>query len=175
MKHEKQEKNINQDHKGSNDKNGSDNKKEDFVPKKEYDVMTDALKRLQAEFQNYQKRTQEEKSRFMNLANEELIKKLIPVLDNFELALKHSKKETEFVEGMELIYSQLLDILEQEGLQKIPALGKFNPHMHEAIMVEETKGESGQIIQELQKGYTLNGKVVRTSKVKISKKEIGGK
>lgn len=171
QKNQENEKNVNEKHKETH------NKKENEANKiiQERDTLKDTLQRLQAEFQNYQKRTQDEKTRFANLANEELIKKLIPVLDNFELALKHSKKETEFVEGMELIYSQLLEILEQEGLQKIDTTGKFDPHKHEAIMVEETENEGGQILQELQKGYMLNDKIVRTSKVKISKKKLGGK
>ena len=149
--------------------------KEEIVSKKEYDDLKDMLQRIHAEFQNYQKRTQDEKSKFIKLSNEELIKKIIPILDNFELALKHSKEKTEFAEGMQLIYGQLLEVLEQEGLQKITAIGKFDPNMHEAIMMEETKTQSGQILQELQKGYTLNGKIIRSAKVKISKNNHGGK
>lgn len=146
---------------------------EDVVSKKEHDELKDMLQRLNAEFQNYRKRTDEEKSKFVKLSNEELIKKIIPIIDNFELALKHKDNEAEFKQGMDLIYTQLLDVLEQEGLQKIPAVGKFNPEFHEALMVEEDD-DDGVILQELQKGYTLNGRVLRSSKVKISKKR-GGK
>ena len=146
----------------------------DVVSKKEHDELRDMLQRLNAEFQNYRKRTDEEKSKFIKLSNEELIKKIIPILDNFELALKHKEADSEFKEGMELIYAQLLEVLEQEGLQRIPCAGKFNPELHEAVMVEEVDGEAGLIMQELQKGYTLNNRVLRSSKVKISKKR-GGK
>ena len=150
----------------------------DVVSKKEHDELRDMLQRLNAEFQNYRKRTDEEKSKFIKLSNEELIKKIIPILDNFELALKHKEADSEFKQGMNLIYTQLLEVLEQEGLQRIPCAGKFNPELHEAVMVEEVdnenNNENGIILQELQKGYTLNNRVLRSSKVKISKKR-GGK
>ena len=144
------------------------------ISKNEHEEIKNMLQRLNAEFQNYRKRTEEEKSKFIKLSNEELIKKLIPILDNFELALKHQKEQTETTEGMKLIYTQLLETLEQEGLQRIPATGKFDPKMHEAVIVEETEEETGKILQELQRGYILNGKILRTTKVKISKNKQGG-
>ena len=149
-----------------------DSKKEKgFVSQNEHDDLKDMLQRLNAEFQNYRKRTEEEKSRFVKLSNEALIKNIIPVIDNFELALKHNKEKSEFTQGMEMIYAQLLEVLEQEGVQRIPAVGKFNPELHEVIMVEESDGENGLILQELQRGYTLNDRILRSSKVKISKKK----
>ncbi|MFP4568121.1 MAG: nucleotide exchange factor GrpE [Candidatus Woesearchaeota archaeon] len=144
---------------------------DEMIPKQEYNNIKDMLQRTHAEFQNYQRRTEEEKSKFIKLSNEGLIKKIIPVLDNFELALKHTKEKTEFTEGMQLIYTQLLQVLEDEGVQKINTLGKFNPNIHEALLTDESDKEEGQILQELQKGYTLNGKIIRTAKVKISKKQ----
>ncbi len=151
-------------------KTKNEEKKQNTVSHEEHEELKEMLKRMHAEFQNYRKRTEDEKTKFIKLSTEDLIKKLIPILDNFELALKHNTEKTEFSEGMEMIYTQLLQTLEDEGLQKIPATGKFDPKIHEAVMVENTNDESGKILQELQKGYKINDKVIRNSKVKISKK-----
>lgn len=141
------------------------------VSTKEFNELKETLQRLNAEFQNYRKRIDEEKSKFIKLSNESLIKNLLPILDNFELALNNNKNEDEFSQGTNIIFKQLLNVLEQEGLQKIPITGKFNPNLHEAVLVEETDLDSGIILQELQKGYLLNDKILRNSKVKISKKK----
>ena len=121
------------------------------------------LQRLQAEFENFRKRIEKEKSEIFKNANKDLIIKLLGILDNFELALKHVDDK-----GINMIYSELYSILENEGLKIIKAEGKFNPEFHEALIHEEGK-ENGKIIEELQKGYMLNDKVIRASKVKISK------
>ena len=138
---------------------------------KEYREIKELLQRNHAEFQNYKKRIEEDKKRFVQLSNEELIKKILPIIDNLELALNNTDNKEEFVKGIEMIYSQLLQVLEDEGLQKIPATGKFNPELHEALLVQESnEKEPNTITEELQKGYKLNNKVVRHSKVKITKK-----
>jgi molecular chaperone GrpE len=121
------------------------------------------LQRLQAEFDNFRKRTDKEKQEIYENANQELIIRLLDILDNFELALKHIKDK-----GIEMIYSQLYSLLENKGLKIINAKGKFNPEIHEALISEEGNNED-IIIEELQKGYYLNNKVIRHSKVKISK------
>jgi molecular chaperone GrpE len=139
--------------------------------KKDFEDLKDTLQRTHADFQNYRKRSEEEKSRFIKLSNEQLIKKILPVLDNFELALKHNTEDNEFSKGMALIYDQLLEVLLEEGLEKINATGKFNPNFHEAVMVEETEKEQGIILEELQKGYKIGDRVLRSSKVKISKQK----
>lgn len=125
------------------------------------------LQRLQAEFENYRKRTEREKEEWISKAAEGITASFLPVLDSFELALKHNKDE-----GIKMIYSQLYSILEKEGLSKINAEGEFNPELHEALMQEEGN-EDNKIIEELQRGYMLNGKVIRPSKVKISKIKEG--
>ncbi len=157
--------------KASKKEQKSSDKKHETIPKHEHDELKDMLQRIHAEFQNYRARTEQEKSQFIKLSNESLIKNLIPIVDNFELALSHVKDDSEFVQGMKLIYTQLLETLEQEGLAPISANGKFDPKLHEAVMIEETNKEPGVILQELQRGYTLNNKVIRSSKVKISKKK----
>lgn len=125
----------------------------------------EALQRLQAEFDNFRKRTDREKAEIITNAEEFLISEILNVLDNFELSLQYTKDE-----GVKMIYSELYSILEKKGLKQIDTKCKFNPKYHEALIKE--KGEQdGIILEELQKGYTLNNKVIRTAKVKITKVE----
>ncbi len=131
--------------------------------------MTDTLKRIQAEFINYKNRVERETRELCKYSNAELIKKLLPVLDSFELALKNSSEPKRFKEGVEMVYAQLLDILKQEGLKPINALGeKFDPYMHEVLMKAKSEKGPDVIIEEFQKGYVLKDRVIRHSKVKIS-------
>ncbi|MBS3122899.1 nucleotide exchange factor GrpE [Candidatus Woesearchaeota archaeon] len=133
--------------------------------------LTELLQRLQAEFENYKKRVDKEKQEFCKLANAEFVSKLLPILDSFGLALKNKDQEEDFVKGVELIYSQLFDVLEKQGLRPIQALGrKFDPYSHEALLQQESDKEDNIVLEELQTGYMFNNRLVRTSKVKISKK-----
>jgi molecular chaperone GrpE len=121
------------------------------------------LARLQAEFENYRKRMNKERAENLINANANLIYQLLSVLDNFELSLKHNKEA-----GVLLIYEELFTILEKQGLKVIDTKGIFNPKIHEAII--KVDGErDGLILEEIQKGYLLNDKLLRASKVKISK------
>ncbi len=131
--------------------------------------LTDTLQRLQAEFENYKKYVEKRNSDFVKYAKAELIGKLLPLLDSFEMALRNVSDKAEFIKGVELIYSQLYSLLEKEGLKKIDANGKFDPHFHEVLLKEESDKEEDMIIEELQKGYMLNDKIIRHSKVKVSK------
>lgn len=137
----------------------------------EYGEMKETLQRLQAEFINFRNRTETEKAKFVKLANEELILKLLPVIDNLELAIKSNKEENEFSKGVSLIYAQLKELLDSEGVKPIVATGQFDHNLHEAVLVDE--GENNKIVEELQKGYMINDKVLRHAKVKITKS--GGK
>jgi molecular chaperone GrpE len=133
--------------------------------------LTDTLQHLQAEFENYKKRIEKENCEFIKIANEDLIKALLPIIDNFELALKSCRVKDDFYKGMELIYSQLINALRSQGLKHIDCIGKiFDPYYHEVLVVEESGEEPNTIIEELQKGYLLHDKVMRHSKVKIAKK-----
>ncbi len=125
--------------------------------------------RLLAEFQNYKKRTEKEKTDLYSYANEKIMTELLEVLDNFERALEAEPGEG-FKEGMELIFTQLTNCLTKEGLAEITALGEdFDPNVHNAVMAEETEEyESGKVSGVMQKGYTLNGKVIRPSMVKVA-------
>jgi molecular chaperone GrpE len=135
--------------------------------------LTDMLQRLHAEFQNYKKRIEIERCEFVKYSNAELLLKLLPIIDSFEMALKSTGKQEDFVKGIELIYSQFYDVLEKEGIKRIEALNKkFDHNYHEVMMVVENGSEPDTIIEELQPGYTLNGRVIRPTKVKISKKKV---
>ena len=125
--------------------------------------------RLMADFQNYKKRVEKEKRDLYSYANEKLMNELLAVVDNFERALDHDADEG-FKEGIEMIFKQLQDVLEKSGLAEIPALGEeFDPNVHSAVMTEETEEyESGKVSGVMQKGYTLNGKVIRPSMVKVA-------
>lgn len=125
--------------------------------------------RLMADFQNYKKRVEKEKSDLYSYANEKIVTGLLEVLDNFERALSQEEIGDGFKEGMEMIFKQLSGELEKSGLAEIAALGEdFDPKFHNAVMTEETEEyESGKVSGVMQKGYTLNGKVIRPSMVKV--------
>ena len=131
--------------------------------------------RLMAEFQNFKKRAAKEKSDIHAFANERIINDLLPVLDNFERALEAedmSEELASYAKGMELIFGQLKAALEKAGLKEINALGEdFDPAYHNAVMTDETdEYEDGKISKVLQKGYTLNDRVIRPSMVAVNKK-----
>ena len=148
----------------------SGEEKEDEV-KEEGKEESDDLRylRLMADFQNYKKRVEKEKRDLYSYANEKIMGDLLTVMDNFERALEHDADEN-FKEGIEMIFKQLQDVLEKSGLAEIPALGEeFDPNVHSAVMTEETEDyESGKVSGVMQKGYTLNGKVIRPSMVKVA-------
>jgi len=140
------------------------------------DERLEILMRTQAEFENSKKRMEKEKAEFIKFANDELISRLLPILDNFRLAVKttdsnHSIKD--IITGIELIDKQFEDTLKEFGLEEIKSVGeKFNPHYHKAIAHEETdECEDGVIMEEFQKGYLLNGRLLRPSVVKVAKKK----
>lgn len=130
--------------------------------------------RARADFLNYKKEEMERISEILKYANEELILKILPILDNFEQAQKklpENLKNDEYIKGLLQIKAQLQDFLKSQGVEEIKALGeKFDPNFQEVVEVVETKGkESGIIIEEIQKGYKLSGKVIRPAKVRITK------
>lgn len=150
-----------------------ENKPEPRVPEQtvqqQLDDYKNMLQRLQAEFENYKKRTEKEKLLVCEYSNRDLIKKLLPVLDSFSLALKNTSDLIKFKEGVELIYAELYSLLKAEGLCPIDTVGrKFDPFKHEAIMKEA--GDNDIVLEEFQKGYVLKDAVIRHSKVKIGAK-----
>ena len=134
--------------------------------------LNDRLKRQMAEFDNFRKRTDKEKSQMYDMGAKTIIEKMLPVVDNFErglAAVPEEQKEDAFVMGMDKIYKQLMTEFEAIGVKPIEAVGKeFDPEYHNAVMqVESEEYESGVIAQELQKGYTYKETVVRHSMVAV--------
>ena len=126
--------------------------------------------RLMAEFQNYKKRTEKERQDVYDYANEDLMTELLTVLDNFERAFESESDDQQFVEGMKLIYKQLLDVMTKSGLEEIEAEGKpFDPNFHKGVVRDDNENYDSDVVTEvIQKGYTLNGKVIRPSVVKVN-------
>lgn len=149
-----------------------DNLKKELEQKnKSIEELTDTLKRLQAEFENYKKRVEKEKAEFVKYAHADVAANVLPLLDSFEIALKNTNDSQKFIEGVKIIYAQLYSVLEDEGLKPIEAIGKqFDPYKHEVLLKEESDKPEGTILEEFQKGYMLNDKVLRFSKVKVSGK-----
>lgn len=129
--------------------------------------------RLMAEFQNYKKRVAKEKTDIHSYANEKIVTELLEVLDNFERALaSETSVEAEgYAQGMKLIFDQLLGVLTKSGLEEVKALGEdFDPNMHNAVMTADSEEyDSNKVCSVLQKGYILNGKVIRPSMVTVAK------
>ncbi len=129
--------------------------------------------RLVAEFDNYKKRTARQFEDLIKSSGEKIILSLLDVIDNFERALEVSSKNADFKslhQGMELTYQQLYDVLKREGVERIKAVGEpFDPNLHEAMLqVESDEYPEGVIAQEISRGYKLNGRVIRFSKVAVS-------
>ena len=146
-------------------------KKQDAL-KEKIEELEDRVKRQMAEFDNFRKRSEKEKSAMFETGAKSVIEKILPVVDNFErglAAVPEEEKGSPFVEGMEMIYKQMISELEKIEVKPIPAVGEeFNPDFHNAVMqVESEEYESGVIAQELQKGYTYRDSVVRHSMVAV--------
>ena len=137
----------------------------------EEDMKTKYL-RLAADFQNFKRRTEKEKSDIYAYANEKMALDLLDVIDNFERALVHQDdcKDEKMKEGMELIFKQLQGVLEKNKITEIPALGEdFDPNVHNAVMTNASEDyESGKVSDVLQKGYKLNNKVIRPAMVMVA-------
>jgi len=138
---------------------------------KEKEELFGQLQRLQADFDNYRKRTKEEREQVADNALAEFMKSLLPVLDNFERALESAGENEGFTSGVRMIFKQLKETLEKEGLETIEAEGKvFDPYIHEAVVqVDSSDHEENTVVEELQKGYKFRGKLVRPSMVKVAK------
>ena len=159
-------------------KEDNKDKKKVFKKKKDkrdeqIEALTDQVKRQMAEFDNFRKRTEKEKSSMYEMGAKSVVEKILPVIDNFERGLdtvSEDEKDSPFTEGMRMIYKQLMTELDNLGVKPIEALGQeFNPDFHNAVMqVESEEYESGHVAQELQKGYMYRDSVVRYSMVKVA-------
>ena len=160
------------------DSEDPDKKKSFFKKKKDkkdeqIEELTDKVKRQMAEFDNFRKRTEKEKSQMYDMGAKTIVEKILPVIDNFErglAAVPEESKEDAFVVGMDKIYRQMLTVLEEAGVTPIEAVGaEFDPNFHNAVMhvEDETLGEN-VVAEELQKGYMYRDTVVRHSMVKVA-------
>ncbi|MFC4388479.1 nucleotide exchange factor GrpE [Gracilibacillus marinus] len=155
-----------------------DEKKE--IDIKEFETLTeeknqlqDKLLRVQAEYDNFRKRTKKEKEADLKYKSQAIVTELLPVLDNFERALQVELDDAQaksVVQGLEMVYRQLVTVMENEGVTEIETdQAFFDPHLHQAVMqVEEEGFESNQIVETLQKGYQLKDKVIRPAMVKVN-------
>lgn len=131
--------------------------------------------RVAADFENYKRRTAQEKNEMLSYANAKLVSDLLPVMDNFQLALKNNSDNEEvqgFLKGVEMIFAQLMGVLENAGLKQIEAVGQpFDPNKHEAIMqISDDSVDDDTVLEEVRCGYQFKEKVIRPSMVKVSTK-----
>ena len=136
----------------------------------ERDELKDMLLRRTAEFDNYRKRTEKERAEYLQFAGMDLVRELLPVLDDFERALKTECKSPDYVKGVEMIYNRMSESLKKLGLEPMVTAGtSFDPHLHQAIERVETKeaGE-GAILGEFQRGYFYKGKLLRAAMVRVA-------
>jgi molecular chaperone GrpE len=130
----------------------------------------DDLKRLAAEFENYKKRAAREQAALSTRAAERLVKELLPIVDDLERALEAAEQheEVKLEEGVRLVQRQLASVLEREGLAEIETNGRFDPHVHEALLSRPSDAEEGSVIEVLQKGYRLGDRVLRPARVAVA-------
>lgn len=153
------------------DETSKDDNKDAPIDASENEEIAVRYLRLQADFQNFKRRSEEEQKNTVRYANERLILQLLDVVDNFERALATEKEHDSFFLGMEMIHSQLREILEKNGVEVILADGEaFDPNLHHAVLTEESADvDEGHVIETLQTGYKLNGKLIRPAMVKVAK------
>ena len=137
----------------------------------EREELLDTLQRVQAEFDNFRKRAARDQQSLVARAHERLVKELLPVLDDLERALgaAEAHEEAKLEEGVALVTRSLADVLRKEGLEEVPTEGKFDPHVHEALLSQPSEAEEGTVIEVLQKGYRLGDRVIRPARVVISR------
>jgi molecular chaperone GrpE len=135
----------------------------------------DAYLRLAADFDNYRKRAARERSEMATFATERLVKELLPVLDDLERALEAAAahEEAKLEEGVRLVHRALGEVLGKEGVSEIEANGRFDPHVHEALLAQPSDAEEGTVIEVLQKGYRLGDRVVRPARVVVAAPQEG--
>jgi molecular chaperone GrpE len=131
----------------------------------------DRLLRLAADFDNYKKRAARERQQYVALANERLLKELLPILDDLERALNAAEQheEAQLEDGVRLVHRSLASLLERQGVKEIATDGKFDPHVHEALLAQPAEDkEQGDVVDVIQKGYTLGDRVVRPARVIVA-------
>jgi molecular chaperone GrpE len=148
----------------------SDERVEQEEQREEQEV-DDRLLRLAADFENYKKRAARERQEYVAFANERLLKELLPILDDLERALDAAEQheEAQLEDGVRLVHRSLASLLERHGVQQIPTDGKFDPHVHEALLAQPSEdAETGAVIDVVQKGYKIGDRVVRPARVIVA-------
>ena len=145
-------------------------KKEKDKFEQQIEELTDRLKRSMAEFDNYRKRTEKEKSSMYIIGAKDIVEKMLPIVDNFERGLAQAPEDDPFAEGMKMIYKQMMTAFDEMGVKPIETVGKeFDPNLHNAVMhVEDESVGENIVVEEFQKGYTYKDFVVRHSMVKVA-------
>ena len=145
-------------------------KKEKDKFEQQIEDLTDRLKRSMAEFDNYRKRTEKEKSSMYIIGAKDIVEKMLPIVDNFERGLAQAPENDPFAEGMKMIYKQMMTAFDEMGVKSIETVGKeFDPNLHNAVMhVEDDSVGENIVVEEFQKGYTYKDFVVRHSMVKVA-------
>jgi molecular chaperone GrpE len=148
------------------------NMEEPVVEEQQQEVVADdRLLRLAADFDNYKKRAAREREEYVVLANERLLKELLPVLDDLERALNAAEdhEEAQLEEGVRLVHRSLASLLARNGVEEIATDGKFDPHVHEALLAQPAEDrEQGDVLDVIQKGYKLGDRVVRPARVIVA-------
>ena len=138
---------------------------------KEKRELQDLLQRRQAEFENFRRRVEREKTEVFEYAGMETVKSLLPILDDFERATKVESADKEYARGMELIYQRFYDVLKKLGLEPVPSDSRFDPHVHHAVeMIETDEQPDHTILEEYQRGYNFKGRLLRPAMVKVAVK-----
>ncbi len=137
---------------------------------RERDELVDTLQRVQADFENFRKRAARDQASLVTRANERLVKELLPVLDDLERALEAAEahEEAKLEEGVALVARSFADVLRKEGLEEVETEGKFDPHVHEALLSQPSEAEEGAVVEVIQKGYRLGDRVLRPARVVIA-------
>jgi molecular chaperone GrpE len=133
-------------------------------------ALEDQLKRVAADFDNYRKRVARERADLVTNANERLVKELLPILDDLERALEAAAEheEAQLEDGVRLVHRSLDELLRRHGVAEIETEGRFDPHVHEALLAQPSEADEGSVIQVLQKGYKLGDRVVRPARVVVA-------
>lgn len=150
----------------------ADKKPADTVPKSEYDELKERVLRLAAEFDNYKKRSTSDLENAKNVGKAEILKRIMPVIDEFELAMISSSGSSDenLSKGIKMVYANLMDSLKAEGLREVEAKGKYDPYTNEIMMARDSpKDDPGTVLEVLKKGYKINGILVRPAAVIIAK------
>ena len=155
---------------GTVPRTGPDEAEEAAALRRERDEYLDALQRLKAEFDNYRKRAARDQESLVARANERLVKELLAVVDDLARALEAAEahQEAQLEEGVRLVHRSLADLLRREGLEEIDTGGRFDPHVHEALLSQPSDQEEGSVVEVVQKGYKLGDRILRPARVVVA-------